>query len=405
MSSDKANKSKFAAAAEAALAHAWDGPVTLGDAEMLRERGRNQVLRCPVTDAPDGSPVSVILKASVGEGDEAFDPRSDALGGTAWRFRNEWAGTAFLAGVGTDPPLSARLYAADREAGLIVTEDLGAGECLADRMQATDRDRLEAGLFAYARSLGRLHAATVGREAEWQRLRTSFGGLETEREREGVRWLRENVIPFQAQCEALGVPLATGFDADVSQVQAAMDAPGPFLAFTPADTCPDNHRFVSESALCFFDFEFGGFRHALLDAAYLRAPFPTCWCVNRLPTELTPHLEATYRTELMTGCPEAGEDALFFPALVAANAYWAIASVSWDLEETLKKDDRWGLSTHRQRHPLRLANFADASDQFGVLPALAETARALGSKLNALWADGDPMPLYPSFRTAADSAG
>jgi hypothetical protein len=25
------------------------------------------------------------------------------------------------------------------------------------------------------------------------------------------------------------------------------------------------------------------FDHALLDAAYGRVPFPTCWCVNRLP--------------------------------------------------------------------------------------------------------------------------
>ena len=396
MSSNEAEAEvvKFVAAAEAALAHAWGGPIRLGDAELLREKGRNRVLRCPVGEAPDGSPATVIVKASVGEGGEAFDP----AGSTAGRFHNEWAGTALVGSLEVTPALGARLYAADPEAGIVITEDLGAGECLADRMQGTDREALEAGLFAYARSLGRLHTATAGRETEWMQRRASFGAAEQEREREGIRWLRENVAPFQAQCEALGVALATGFESEIAQVQATLDAPGPFLAFTPGDTCPDNHRFVTEDALCFFDFEFCGFSHALLDAAYLRAPFPSCWCVNRLPPDLTPRLEAAYRAELVRGCPEAGDDALFFPALVHANAYWAIASVSWSLEEALKEDSPWGLSTERQRPPLRLANFAEVSEQYHVLPALAATARALEAKLRGLWADGEDMPLYPPFR-------
>jgi len=398
MSSNEADIAHLKTAAEAALAHAWAGPVRLGDAETLGERGRNLTLRCSMREAPDGSPASVIVKASVGESGKAFDPADDSLGSPAWRFYNEWAGAEMVGNLGASPALGARLYAASREAGLVITEDLGAGGCLADRMQGTDRPALEAGLFAYARSMGRLHTATAGCEGEWVRRRASFGAAEQEREREGVRWLRENVVPFQAQCEALGVTLAAGFETEIAQVRATLDAPGPFLTFTPGDTCPDNHRFVTEDALCFFDFEFGGFRHALLDAAYLRAPFPSCWCVNRLPVDLTPRLEATYRAELVAGCPEAADDALFIPALVSANAYWAIASVSWSLEEALKEDDQWGLSTVRQRHPLRLANFAEISEQFGVLPALAATARALEAKLRALWADGELMPLYQPFR-------
>lgn len=398
MSDTEDDLSLFTSNAEAALTRAWHGRVRLGEAEALRERGRNRVLRCPVTEAPEGSPATVIIKASVGEDATRFDPADDSLGSTAWRFYNECAGTAFLESLGTEPTLSARLYASDNTTGLIVTEDLGAGECLADRMQGTGRAHLERGLFAYARSLGRLHAATIGREPEFMRRRQEMGASEQGREREGVRWLRENVAPFQAQCEALSIPLATGFAQEIVEVQAALDAPGPFLAFTPGDTCPDNHRFVTDDALYFFDFEFGGFRHALLDAAYLRAPFPTCWCVNRLPSDLPPHLEAVYQAELTNGCPESGDDALFFPALVQAAAYWAIASVSWSLEEALKEDGQWGISTVRQRHPMRLANLADASEQFGVLPAIGETARALETKLRTLWADGDEMPLYPPFR-------
>ena len=398
MSDTETKIPEFVAAAQAALTHAWGGPVRLGDAEPLGQRGRNLTLRCPVREAPDGSPASVIVKASVGEGARAFDPADDSFNSPAWRFYNEWAGAELVGGLGAVPALGARLYAAGREAGIVVTEDLGAGGCLADRMQGTDRQALEAGLFAYARSLGRLHAATTGREGDWMQRRVSLGAAEQEREREGVRWLRENVAPFRAQCEALGVPPAAGFESEIAQVAASLDAPGPFLAFSPGDTCPDNHRFVTDGALSFFDFEFGGFRHALLDAAYLRAPFPSCWCVSRLPPGLPPLLEGAYRAELVQGCPQAGDDAIFFPALVHASAYWAIASVSWDLEEALKEDSRWGLATARQRHPLRLANFAEAAEQFGVLPALATTARALEARLRVLWADGEDMPLYQPFR-------
>ena len=384
--------------AEEALAQTWNAAVKLGEAEVLREGGRNRVLRCPVVAAPDGSPVTVIVKASIGTGEEAFTPDKDTLGSTAWRFYNECAGTALVGNLDALPPLGAALYAADSTTGLLVTEDLGGGACLADRMQGTDRGQLETGLFAYARSMGRLHGATIGRELEFTQYRQDLGGRETEREREGVRWLRENVAPFGDQCAALGVELARGFEGEVMQVQAALDAPGPFLAFAPCDTCPDNNRILSDDAVRFFDFEFCGFRHALLDAAYLRAPFPTCWCANRLPPDLVPRLEEAYRAELVQGCPEAGEDGLFFPALVQAGAYWAIASVSWNLDEALKEDGPWGIATNRQRPPLRLANFAEVSEQYGVLPAIGATARSLEAKLRTLWADSEEMPLYPPFR-------
>ena len=183
--------------AEEALAQTWNAPVKLGEAEVLREQGRNRVLRCPVVEAPDGSPGTVIVKASVGEGEEAFAPDKDVLGSTAWRFYNECAGTALVGNLDAQPPLGARLYASDSTTGLLVTEDLGGGECLADRMQGTDRGRLETGLFAYARSMGRLHAATIGREPEFTQRRQALGGREMTREREGTCWLRENIAPFQ----------------------------------------------------------------------------------------------------------------------------------------------------------------------------------------------------------------
>ncbi len=407
MNQPDAATAAFVQAAERIVADALGGPVHLGEPESLRDKYRNRVLRCPVTTAPAGTPASVIVKASVGTGDNAYDPDKDALGGTAWRFFNEWAGTRFLneRAVG-DAPLYARLLGGDADAGLFVLEDLGNGLSLADVLQGDDPEQARAALFAYAAALGRLHARTFGGEADWRRVRSAVGGQETIREREGVRWMRENAEPFVKHCAALGVPLASGFEDEVAAVRQTFDASnGPFDAFAPCDTCPDNNRIEEGGRLRFFDFEFAGFRHALLDAAYLHLPFPTCWCVNRLPQGLPDELEAVYRQELAPACPEAADDDTFFLAMSQAVAYWAVASVSWSLEGALKENRAWGISTVRQRHPLRLENFAARSERFGHLPGLSATCRALAEKLRALWPEDDTaMPLYPPFRDAAATA-
>jgi hypothetical protein len=392
------------AAAERVLSAALGGGVRLRQTDVLRERYRNGVVRLAVEEAPPGVPESVIVKFVDGHGNRRYDPADDSHESTAWRLRNEWAGNRFLNDVGGEPPLSARFYGGDHTAGCIVLEDLGAdGECLADRLQGDDPARAEAGLVAYAASLGRMHARTAGRADAYARLRRSLGGREAGDGclTDGGREFVEGVGRLRATCGKLGVPVADGFDDEMESVRETLNAPGPFLTFAPGDTCPDNHRILADGSLRFFDFEFAGFRHALLDAAYLYLPFPTCWCVRRVPPALLPRLEAAYRDELARGVPEAADDAVFFPALVRACAYWAVTTLvaAWaaGLESALEKDDRWGLATVRQRHPLRLENVAGLAERHGELPAFARTARALSARLRALWPDTDEMPLYTPF--------
>src|SRR5262249_43989831 len=139
-------------------------------------------------------------------------------------------------------------------------------------------------------------------------------------------------------------------------------------------------------------------RHALTDGMYGRLPFPTCWCVNRLPSEMTVKMETTYRAELATTCPEASDDALFHREATAACAAWLLTTLEWSFEETLQEDNTWGISSLRQRFPLRLHNFADTTEHWGHLTVLGRTARDMAARLEALWGDVEPMPLYPAFR-------
>jgi hypothetical protein len=251
--------------------------------------------------------------------------------------------------------------------------------------------------------MGRLHAVTIGHHEDFAALRQTLGGgaLPTPGADIRAEWLQKDVPHFRALCEQLDVPVAAGFDEDIKAITAGLSEPGPFLAFAPGDTCPDNHRIEDDGSLRFFDFEFAGFRHALLDAAYFYLPFPTCWCVNRLPEPMVAMMETAYRRALAPGCPSALDDAIFLPALSWACGFWAVTTIHWGLEEALKADGQWGISSGRQRPPVRLGNFCRVAERAGTLPALAETARALARTLRALWEpETDEMPLYPPFRTA-----
>jgi hypothetical protein len=389
-------------AAEKVIVARFGGTPHLTVTEILREQYRNRVLRCTVDDAPDGVPTSVILKSVEGEGEHAYDPSNDSPGSTAWRLYNEWAGNGFLDSLNLDPPLSAGLIGGDRTRGLIILQDLGKdGKSLADWMQSNDRPELLAALQSYAASMGRLHAMTIGHEEGFWRIRQEIGGTETERENEGTKQFLETIPLFRDLCASVEVSLPTGFETEIERIRQAIDIPGPFLAFSPGDTCPDNHRLTMTAYARFFDFEFAGFAHALLTAAYFYLPFPTCWCVNRLPGEVVVQMESVYRSELAGRCPQATDDSLFYPALLAARAFWTIITLSWGRQAILGEDGHWGISTVRQRHLLRLENFADGAEQFGDYPALSDLSRRLATNLRVRWNLPEEMPLYPAFRETA----
>src|SRR5262249_23913056 len=155
-------------------------------------------------------------------------------------------------------------------------EDLGRAPTLADVLLGADPGTAERGLLAWARSLGRLHAVTAGREA-------GFGAL---MRRLGLR-TRDDPLATHARpgpadhhpllAAELGTttPVATAKRARTSV--RLLGGPG-FRAFSPSDLCPDNNLVISQGVR-FLDFEWGCIRDVTLDIAYVRVPFPSCWCV------------------------------------------------------------------------------------------------------------------------------
>jgi hypothetical protein len=369
------------AAVSSILPDAFGRDCRLEDAEQISGEGRrSRVWRCLLEGG--SSPRGVIVKQSQG-GDGARN-----------RYFNEWSSLALIASLPAADPFAVRLYGADPELQLMVLEDLGDGPSLADLLLGDAAAAAEAGLIAYMRSLGRMHAATAGRVAAFDELRRPFGqpaALE--------RWqtgLKESMLNAPAALSGLDLEWTPALTAEVEQVEAALLDPGPAFVLSHCDPCPDNNRLVA-GELRHFDFEFAGFRHAMLDGAYTHSPFPTCWCVNRLPDSLLPSLEAAYRTELVRAVPEAADGAWFGRALVTACAYWLVAGFT-SIADCLPEDRVWGISTTRQRLLYRFDVFSRLAFAHRHLEALASHTRLLSERLTALWPDLDPMPLYPAFR-------
>ena len=294
-----------------------------------------------------------------------------------------------------DGALVPRFYGGDRAAGITLMEALD-GAPVDTLLLGADAAAAEAALLGLATVLGQMHAATIGKEAEYTALREGLGPHPTDGEHYQFAWLG---TAFDSTAGALGLTPGAALREDISRVIDAIRDPGPFRAFTHGDPCPDN-VFHSAAGARLIDFDLGGYGHALAEGVYGRIHFPTCWCVNRLPEAITERMEAAYRTALNPGCPEAADDALFGQAVTTACAFWVLDMCRWlPLGDVLKQDDEWGIATLRQRYLLRADLLARITAEFGYLEALGQAFGTVAAELRRRWsAEVAPLPLYPAFR-------
>jgi hypothetical protein len=356
-----------------------------GAADVAGERARSSIHRLSLSG---GAVQQVILKRSKpAAGQDGAERAQD--------FCNEWAALQLLSTVAPQP-VSPRLYGGDLERRLLLMEDLGAAPSLADLLLAADRAEAEAACLAYARCLGRLHAATSGKATVYLDLLRSITGEEpTDLWRERMQRIFSRLPTSLA---GAGIELDA---ACASEVQALGDSLLPdvsALVLTHGDPCPDNALLV-EGQIRLIDFEFAGLRPPLVDGAYGRVPFPTCWCVNRLPQNLVIAIEAAYRVELKQALAWVEDEQAWRRAVVEASAFWLVSDLAeWLLPVALKEERVWGISTIRQRLLLRLPLFTELTREFAHLVALGRLTEEVADRLAERWTEVEPMPPYSAFR-------
>ena len=356
-------------AAESLLSDAWGAGVTVRSAEAIW--GRKYILRLSLADGR-----SVVLKR--GRDADSGDP----LRG----FPGEVTVLDFLNGM--DPPVAPRLLGAD--ADILIMEDLGPESSLANSLLAHDSGRAANDLVAYGRALGTMHAWSAGRYREFASIAAvRAGGCVPE-----PHWIaatahgRQPLLDLAAQ---LGLPV-DGVSAELDSLPELLRGPGgAYTGLVHSDACPDNTQIVDGNCRL-FDFETSGWGPVALDAAYLLAPFPSCWCFASLPAEVADPALQAYRDQVTSAGVALGAD--WDVALTAALGSWVVARAP--AFGRLDEDRDWGTTTARPRALTWLHSFTDAAARTGALPRLRALAETMREQLTARWPE-TVVPDYPAL--------
>jgi hypothetical protein len=338
------------AAASAALGTELTGGEVLGGSD------RSLVLRATAGDRP------VVLKAPLGSGSGPV---------------RELAALRLLTGV----PGAVGLLAESADPPVLVLEDLGAGPSLADVLLGPDPAAAQAALDGWAGTLGTLQAATAGLGDAFAAQLAELSPLGPPPADSSADTLAETAGTLARHLPRLGVHPAP---AALDELRALGPA-GPGV-LTPGDTCPDNNV-ATGSGYTLLDFEAAEFRHPAWEAAYLRVPWPTCWCSWALPAAVAERALDRWRAAF--GPLPAGFEADLDRATLA----WAFISTGFFLPRILAGTD----DPDEPRRPLRRAmlqhRLTTAPGTGPLADLAAETAHALRREY------GDhPLALAPAFR-------
>jgi Ser/Thr protein kinase RdoA (MazF antagonist) len=361
-------------AAEAVLTRAWGERIQVRSAEVIWDR--EHVLRLELADGR-----SVVLKRRDQEedaGDRGFETELAALEQLS----------------GMPVPVAPCLLGADADAGILIMEDLGQGVSLADLLLTGGRERAEAGLIAYARALGSMHTWTMRRAAG------PAGAQAHQAIERGPWWLTaiaNGKEPFLAAAARLGLP-SEGLASEIDQITPMLREKGNF-GLVHGDPCPDNVLLFGD-ACRIFDFEMSGWGSVVLDAGYLLAPFPSCWCFADLPAEVAAPAVDAYRETLDAAGIGLGTD--WDAGVAAALAGWIVAR-GRALTEVLDEDGQWGTTTMRPRLLAWLRNFIERAGGDQSLPRLRAILVEMHDQLSSRWPEVR-VPEYPALARPGSQA-
>ena len=379
------------AAAERLLSRRAGAGVVLSDPEDLGGSDRSVVARARVTRNPFSLPRTVVVKHYLAQPEpDRPDP-----------FHYEVASCQLFTALPTEARPSPVLIAHDRQTRLLVLEDLGRSSTLADKLFGPDPAAARRCLLSWARALGRMQAATAGREGD-------FGAL---LRRQGERSWRDPLaddarsalarLPLLLRDE-LGVTVSAAASVEAHETVRLLGGTR-YRAFSPSDTCPDNNL-VTSHGVRFVDFEWGCFRDVVLDAAYFRVPFPGCAASFALPRGMAEAMLVAWRDEIATVWPDLDEPEVLERRLVDAQLLWAWLCTWWLLPRVRERDMPVGPdATRSPRISTALGHYwgqlGPAASAAG-LPATADLASAVVAALADRF-PGAPavLPIFPAFRS------
>jgi hypothetical protein len=369
------------AAGESVLSRRFGSPITLVAPEDLAGSGPATVVRARVVSSSFALPRTLVIK-------HYPDPPEDGGGDS---FAQEAVSYQLFTALSPEERMCPELLAHDGRARVLVLEDLGRTATLEDKLYARDSRGAERALLSWARSLGRLHAATAGREADFNALLRRLGGPAKNDTSEVDEICAR--VPSLIQ-ERLGIPVPDAVREQVAHALEQSRSAG-FRAFSPVELSPDNNLVTGEGVR-FLDFEYGCVRSALVDAAHLRLPFAGWPDALALPAGMSEAMVAAWRAEVAGVWPAFADDEVLAGHLTTSELLrvWLITG-----EELGSLD----LSRHAppvSREAALVTWWRDLAKHAGYvrMTAVSEYAARVAAALAARLGPHADLAFYPAFR-------
>jgi hypothetical protein len=369
------------AAGESVLSRRFGSAITLVSPENLAGSGPATVLRARVVSSSFALPRTLVIK-------HYPDPPEP---GYADPFAQEAVSYQLFTALSPDERMCPELLAHDGRQRVLVIEDLGRAPTLQDKLSARDSRAAERALLSWARSLGRLHASTASREADFNALLRRLGGPVRNEDNDLAETLDE--VPPLLE-ELLGIVTPEPIRARVAE-SVALARSAAFRAFSPSELSPENNL-VTGSGVRFLDFERGRVRTALVDAAYLRLPFASCDDALALPAGMSEAMIAAWRAEVVGVWPSFADDEELAAQLTVSELLlvWLITS---DMLPTL---DLTRHATPVSREAALVTWWRELAKHAGYarLPDIAEHATRVAAALGSRLGPHADLAFYPAFR-------
>ncbi|MFJ2022696.1 aminoglycoside phosphotransferase family protein [Streptomyces sp. NPDC087897] len=324
---------------------------------LLDSSPRSRVWRVRLADRS-----LVVVKQITDVGDAAADADT--------RFAREVAGLR-LAGRATGPAVAPAVLATDAPARVMVLDHLD------------DLGRTDDWMPGYAEALARLHALTGPADA---------GALPA--------WsgpTAADAESFLALARAFDVPVPPEVTDELASLLGRLD-PTPHHALLHGDPCPGNDLRTGDGVR-FVDFERAALGNGLLELAYFRIGFPTCWCAMSVTAAPLAEVEDVYRTTWrgLTGRDVPGD-------LADACAGWLIQGdalverahrgTADQFARLPVEDFAWGYVSARERLVHRLGVVAGLTRDHDRLHAVGRLSSTLAERLLARWPALRPLPAH-----------
>ncbi|KAA0023497.1 phosphotransferase family protein [Antrihabitans cavernicola] len=320
------------AAAELLLAKRMGAPVKLVDPVELGGSGRTIVLRVRVADNAYSLPRTLIVKQVSDGALDSLDGfgAEPGIGSIDSAFLHEAVSYQFATALAQVNRPGPDLLAHDLDARLLILSDLVGGTRLTTVLQNSVEPAAGNSLMAFAQALGRLHAATVGREHDFTAL---MRRAEVAHQTEAITAQATaaiSAVPALLK-QHVGVTVPVELD-EFAKHASRLFGGGRFRAFSPSDLCPDN-VIVNDDGIRFLDYEWGGFRDATLDIAYALVSFPGCLCYYDLSRDRAQAMIEAWRAEVVGMWPQLVDNDLLRAKILEAQLVWVWLTTYWFLPD------------------------------------------------------------------------